>query len=195
MLYIVSSSLETRDRILDAALAIVQANRGTSLTMGEVAARAGLSRQAVYLHFQDRTALLVAMALYADEARDLAAKFAAIAKAPSARAAVGALVGLRASDTAWPVGRIFESLRQDDAVVEAAWQDRLTASLELCRAIAQRFQKEGALARHLSPEAAADLLWSLTSQRLWEELVMGRGWSAERYRSHVTYLAVGALTH
>lgn len=192
-----SSSLETRYRILDAALAIVRANRGTNLTMGEVAAQAGRSRQAVYLHFQDRTALLVAMVLYADQARDLAAKFAAIAKAPSARAAVAALVSLRAGDNpgAWPVERIFESLRQDDAVVEAAWQDRLAAALETCRAIARRFQEEGALARHLSPDAAADLLWSLTSQRLWEELVIGRGWSAERYRSHVTYLATGALTH
>lgn len=186
---------DTRDQILQAALALAQENSG--LTMAEIAARAGLSRQAVYLHFHDRTALLVAMVLYADEARNLAAKFAAIAKAPSARAAVAALVSFMAADNpgAWPVERIFESLRQDDAVVEAAWQDRLAAGLETCRAIAQRFQKEGALARHLSPDAAADLLWSLTSQRLWEELVMGRGWDAERYRSHVTYLAVGALTH
>lgn len=197
MLYIVSSSLETRDRILDAALVIVQGNRGTSLTMGEVATQAGLSRQAVYLHFQDRTALLVALALYADETRDASVRLAAIAKAPTARAAVAALVALRAGDNpdAWPVERIFESLRLEDAVVEAAWQDRLAGSLEACRAIAQRFQEEGALARHLSTAAAADLLWSLTSQRLWEELVIGRGWSAERYRSHVTYLAVGALTH
>jgi len=193
----VSSSLETRDRILDAALAIVLGNRGTSLTMGEVATQAGLSRQAVYLHFQDRTALLVAMALHADEARDIAAKFAAIAAAPSARAAVAALVALRAGDNprAWPVDRIFETLRHNDAVVEAAWQDRLAGSLEACRAIAQRFQGEGALARHLSLDGAADLLWSLTSQRLWEELVIGRGWGAERYRTHVTYLAASALTH
>jgi len=44
-------------------------------------------------------------------------------------------------------------------------------------------------------DGAADLLWSLTSQRLWEELVIGRGWGAERYRTHVTYLAASALTH
>jgi AcrR family transcriptional regulator len=193
----VSSPGETHDRILDAALAIVRANQGTSLTMGEVASQAGLSRQAVYLHFQDRTALLVAMALYADDTRDLSVKFAALAKAPSARAAVAALVALRANDNPdfWPVERILESLRHGDAVVEAVWQDRLAGSLEACRAIAQRFQVEEALARHLSLDGAADLLWSLTSQRLWEDLVIGRGWSAERYRSHVTYLAVGALTH
>ncbi|MEO8302285.1 MAG: hypothetical protein ABI608_10845, partial [Rhizomicrobium sp.] len=134
---------------------------------------------------------------HADEARGLATKLAAIVKAPSARAAVAAMVALGASDNPglWPVERMFDNLRRDDAAVEAAWQERLAGSLDACRAIAQRFQTEGALARHLSLDSAADLLWSLTSPRLWEELVAGRGWTAERYRSHITYLAVGALTH
>ena len=52
---------DTRDQILQAALALAQENSG--LTMAEIAARAGLSRQAVYLHFHDRTALLVADAI------------------------------------------------------------------------------------------------------------------------------------
>jgi hypothetical protein len=37
-------------------------------------------------------------------------------------------------------------------------------------------------------------LWTLTSLNTWEDLVIGRGWSAGRYRSHVAYLAVGAVT-
>ena len=51
-----------------------------------------------------------------------------------------------------------------------------------------------ALAPHLSLDAAGELLWTLTSLRLWEDLVIARGWSADRYRTHVTYLAVGAVT-
>ena len=94
-----SNTPATRDRILDTALGIVRGNGGTSLTMGEVASQARLSRQAVYLHFQDRAALLVAMALHAGEARNLPTKFAAIAGAPSARAAsrnIGSLRSVRA---------------------------------------------------------------------------------------------------
>jgi AcrR family transcriptional regulator len=165
--------------------------------MADVAAHAGLSRQAVYLHFQDRTALFLALAHHADEEGGLAAKLAAIAKAPSARAAVTALVALAASDNPafWPVARILATLRHDDATVEAAWQERLAGSLDICRTIARRFQAEAALAPHLSLDSAADLLSSLASLGLWEELVVGRGWPAERYRSHVTYLATGALTH
>ncbi len=188
-----SSKGGTRSQILGSALTLLR--ESTGLTMAEVAARAGLSRQAVYLHFQDRTSLLLALARQAEE--ELPDSLAVIARAPSARAAVTALVTLAASANPgfWPVARILDGLRATDAAVDAAWQDRLTQWLDACRAIAQRFQAEGALARHMSLEAAADLLSSLTSLRLWEELVIGRGWSAERYRRHVTYLAVGALTH
>ena len=184
---------DTNSRILEAALARLRANQGASLTMAEVAAQAGVSRQAVYLHFADRTALLTALVRHVDEG--WAAKAAAIAKSPSARAAVAALVALGAGDNPglWPVMRIFDGLRH--GAVEAVWQDRQRDWLAICRAIALRFQGEGALAPHLSLDAAADLLWTVTSPRMWEELVIGRGWSAERYRRHVTYLAVGALTH
>jgi AcrR family transcriptional regulator len=187
--------LDTRSQILNAALAMVR--RGVDPTMAGVAAKAGVSRQAVYLHFQDRGALLLALVQHADQARGLDAKLAALAIAPSARAAVATVVALGASDNPglWAVERIFDSLRQGDAAAEALWQERFAAWFEACRAIAQRFQAEDALAPHLSVDSAADVLSSLTSLRLWEELVIGRGWTADRYRSHVTYLAAGALTH
>ena len=57
-----------------------------------------------------------------------------------------------------------------------------------------RFQEEGALAAHLPLDTARDLLWSLTSPAVWQDLVTGCGWSTERYRNHVAFLAVGALT-
>jgi len=171
-----SSETSTKLRILDAAQACAVENR---LTMARVAARAGLSRQAVYLHFPDRAALLAGLAARLDQPQDPAALIAA----PSARAALTAMVvaladgypGLR------PVARLQDNGGQGH---------RLSA----CRLIAGRFRDEGALSRHLSLEAATDLLWSLTSLALWEDLVVGRGWDAGRYRSHVTYLAVSALT-
>ena len=49
----------TRARILAAARALLEERPGTGPSMGEVAARAGVSRQALYLHFADRSALLL----------------------------------------------------------------------------------------------------------------------------------------
>ena len=192
-----SSPSGTSSRILEAALTRLRADPGAGLTMAEIGAQAGVSRQAVYLHFADRTALLMALSQYVDERRGLAAKLAALASAPSARAAVAALVALGAevNPGLWPVWRLFDNLRPGDPAVEAAWQERQADWRGTCRTVAERFRSEGALAPHLSMDAAADLLGTLTSPRLWEELVAGRGWTAERYRRHVTYLAVSALTH
>jgi AcrR family transcriptional regulator len=173
-----SKEPDTKARILDAALACAAKNSG--LTMAEVAAQAGLSRQAVYLHFPDRAALLAALAACLDQPQD-----PGITDAPSARAAVTAVVAKLADDypRARPVARLLDG--------GEPWQ---ASRLAACRQIADRFREEGSLSRHLSPETAADLLWSLTSLAVWEDLVMGRGWDAGRYRSHVAYLAVGALT-
>jgi AcrR family transcriptional regulator len=173
-----SNETETKARILDAALACAQKDQG--LTMAAVAAGAGLSRQAIYLHFPDRSALLAGLAVHLGAPQD-----PAVAAAPSARAALTALMARLAADypRLRPVTRLLDGPPTWDA-----------SRLETCRHIAGRFRDEGALSRHLSPDTASDLLWSLTSLAVWEDLVMGRGWDSGRYRSHVTYLAVSALT-
>jgi AcrR family transcriptional regulator len=174
----VSSQTDTRIRILVAALACA-ADARADCTMGEVAAKAGLSRQAVYLHFPSRAALLAALSEWL-----AAAAARAPSDTPSARAALTALVAWLADDypRTWPlVRRLGEN--PGDASRQVA-----------CRRLAERFRDEGALSPHLSPATAADLLFTLTSPAVWAELVPGRGWDAGRYRSHVAYLATSALT-
>lgn len=164
--------MSSEDRILDAALACLRDSGG--LTMAQVAEKAGLSRQAIYLHFPGRDALLAALQARRPAAPDLDA-------APSARAALALLVAVQA--------------QADPALAALAeTPEAAAARLARCRAVALRFQAEGALAPQLSLDAAADLLWSLTGPRLWDALVTGRGWSPDRTRSHVTFLAAGALT-
>lgn len=143
--------------------------------MARVAEKAGLSRQAVYLHFPSREALLAALKSSQPTAPDLTT-------APSARAALGLLIAAQAGS--------------DPALASLAETPEAAAvRLERCKAVAIRFRGEGQLALQLSPDTAADLLWSLTGPRLWQELVTGRCWSSERYRSHITFLAAAALTH
>ena len=45
---------------------------------------------------------------------------------------------------------------------------------------------EGRVRPGLDPSAAADLLWTMTSLRLWEDLVLARGWSPGQYQEHMT---------
>jgi AcrR family transcriptional regulator len=147
--------------------------------MAEVAARAGVSRQAVYLHFPDRAALLAALRAGLDLADDPEI----VEHAPSARAALTSVLT-----------RLAKTYAQISPVLRASGDTDTPDRLPLCQALVARFRSEGALAPHLSPATAADILFSLTSPALWHELVQTRGWDAARYRTHLAFLAVSALT-
>jgi AcrR family transcriptional regulator len=174
----VSTPRNTAQKILDATQSCAQGR--ADFTMADVAQRAGLSRQAVYLHFPDRAQLLTALlGRLGDEPPP-----ARIEHAPSARAALTALVG-RLAETyprRWPVLRALDAETADAALAADS------------RALAERFRSEGSLAAHLSPPAAADILGTLLSLAVWKELVIGRGWDSARYKSHIAFLAAGAVT-
>jgi AcrR family transcriptional regulator len=51
-----------RQALIDAALALIEAGEGQSVSLRTVAARAGVSNAAPYRHFQDREALMAAVA-------------------------------------------------------------------------------------------------------------------------------------
>lgn len=184
------------ERILDAALKLITRKGDAGVTMAQIARAARISRQAVYLHFADRAALMVAVARHLDERLGLRTDLERMKDAPTGTAMLDASVEMQArrNPSVWAVARTLDAVRRTDAAAERAWQDRLKARLGGCRAIVARLQADGNLREGLDPDTAADLLWTLTSLRMWEDLVLGRGWPAERYREHVTRLLREALT-
>ena len=148
--------------------------------MADVAQAAGLSRQAVYLHFPNRAELLFALLIGIE--LDKAA--AGVATAPSARAALTALVARLAElhPRAWPVMRASTPDVIDDRLRDGTYT------------LAERFRAEGALAPYLSIGAAGDLLAALLSLSVWKELVINSSWDSARYKSHIAFLAAAAVT-
>jgi AcrR family transcriptional regulator len=190
-----SSEKDTRTKILGAALALIRRRGGADISLGQIARAAHLSRQSIYLHFADRADLLIALVHYLDELRGLSEKLRKIVDAPSGIAALREIVALQASDNPglWPIARVFDAVRGSDPAVERSWQDRLENRLSLCRTVIARLQDENALRPGLDPAVAADLLWTITSLRMWEDLVIQRGWSAESYLGQVNRLLVVSL--
>jgi len=175
---------------------MIQKRGGADVTMAEIAKAARVSRQAVYLHFADRADLLTALVRHADEKRGLATAIRKITEAPDGIAALHEMVALQArmNPSIWAVARAFDAVRRLDTAAERSWQDRLQHRLEGCRAVVERLCREGLLRPGLTPAAAADLLWTLTSLRTWEDLVLQRGWSAAQYEDRVGQLLTSALT-
>jgi AcrR family transcriptional regulator len=189
------SSNNSRTRILEAALALIAKRGEAGVSMGEIATAARVSRQAVYLHFADRAALMLALVRHVDEKRHLDKELRKVRDASSAWAGIRAMVSLQArlNPGLWAIARALDAVRRTDEAAERGWQDRLQHRLEGCRQMIARLQEEGKLRRRLDPEVAADLLWTITSLRTWEDLVLERGWSRQRYGRHITSLLAAAL--
>ena len=188
--------LDTRSRILEAAANLLVRRQGAEVSMADIGHAANLSRQAVYLHFADRGDLFVALFRYVDEKRGLAAELDRIRAASSGIGALRAMASLQArtNPDIWPLARASDAIRRTDPAVEEAWQDRLRDRHSGCKAIVKRLSSEGSLRTDLSMNIATDLLWTLTSLRMWEDLVKQRKWKASEYEDQLTDLLLRTLT-
>jgi AcrR family transcriptional regulator len=186
----------SREQILDAALSVITRRGDANVTMAEIGKASGVSRQAVYLNFADRADLMLALVRHVDERRGLARQLEKVRNAPSGLEAIQEFVALQArgNPQIWSVARAFDAVRRTDAEVEKSWQDRLNDRLQGCRWMVARLKDEGILRPGLKPSVAADILWSVTSLRGWEDLVVQRGWSPAQYEKHIYGLLRTALT-
>ena len=185
----------TRRRILETSLRLILERRGATVTLAEVARAARVSRQALYLHFADRAELLLALVRYADEQRGLPAAVQRIERAASGVAALKELAAMQAkmNPTIWPLARLVDTARRHDKAAEGSWRDRLVSRRNGCRAIVARLADDGTLRRGLNAVVAADLLWTLTSLQIWEDLVLSRGWTAKQYQERLTDVLLHVL--
>ncbi len=163
--------------------------------MGEVAERAGVSRQALYLHFADRTSLFLEVSRLADSTARTPARQRRIDEASTARDAFREAIALQAflKPRLKGVATALDVLRRSDPAADAAWKEREHARLQRCEQVIQRLHDEGELASGWDIPTAARSFWAVTSQRVWDDLVMDQGWSTTQYRTHITTLLETAL--
>jgi AcrR family transcriptional regulator len=190
------SSTNSKTRILDVALNLITKRKGADVSMAEIANAAKVSRQAMYLHFADRADLMLALVRHADEKRGMDDEIRKIREAPTGVAAMCAMVSLQArmNPGIWAIARAVDAVRRTDEAAEQGWQDRLKHRLWGCGQIVERMQQEKTLRPGVSPEEARDLLWSITSLRTWEDLVLERGWTGTQYEERIIRLLLAALT-
>lgn len=163
--------------------------------MSDIAKAAGISRQALYLHFPSRADLLIATVRYLDEVLKVDDRLA------DSRAATDGDTRLGAFIAAWGgyipqiygVARALMAMQDSDPEARQAWTDRLSAIRHGCAAAVSALAADGALRADLTEEQGTDLLWSLLSVRMWEHLVRDCGWSQETYEAEILRVARLAL--
>ena len=178
---------ETRKRILDAAWSLLE-EQGTGIRIADIAAKAGVSRQAVYLHFGDRVSLFVAVGDHIDVTFGRDQLRAHVFGAPTGVESLRRWVQTMSWYTAKidSVSRIIEREAESDEAMAAAWRDRMTGRQGHVRRIAERLAAEGQLADGWTVEAAADLIFTVTLPGPWRVLTRVVGWSEERYSADIT---------
>lgn len=188
------ASEETRLRILEAARALLSSAGYPNVTLDQIAAKAAISRQTVYVQFGSKRGVLQALAEHIElesYGRDM-------------------LEGVR--DLHNPVGTIRDGIYDQIAFFErnadllrnfyaqaahdpdfrAVWQDRLQRRWDAIHIVVQKIAEQGGLAEGWGLEEATDWLWSITNFRWYDEMVIERGWSpqhlAQRLRSTIEVL-------
>ena len=181
------SGAGARPRILEAAWNLIVERGLAAASMAQVANAAGVSRQALYLHFGSRAGLLVAMAQHRDATSPL---FARIRKV---RAEAEPSELLAAYFDSWldylaeifPVARLLSAAAVADSEAAVAWDDRMASLRAAISRVMQDLARNGLLARDWTPEAAAEWAWSQTHVDSWRHLVDECGWPPSQAKRQI----------
>jgi AcrR family transcriptional regulator len=185
---------DTRRRVLQAAWELLE-QQGSGVRLVDVADRAGVSRQAVYLHFGDRSGLLVALMDFIDVSLGAVQIRAHVHGAATGVESLQRFIETMSWYTAKidRVAQVTEAGKDQDEALAAAWRDRMGRRQARLRLIVERIAAEGQLAEGWSVEAAAELLYVVTMPGPWRELTRELGWTAEQYTQQLMRLVHSAF--
>lgn len=186
-----SAENSTRTKILQATRNQLEAGEAAKTRMSDIAKAAGISRQALYLHFPNRAELMIATARFIDEIYEIQNDLTASRTAPDGEARLAAYI------TAWSdflphaygVASAFLAMKDTDDAAAAAWEDRMSAMREGCEAAVKALAADGKLNPAYDLATGTDILWSILSFRMWENLCQDCGWSHAKYQEHIHRLA------
>lgn len=183
-------SLNTREDILAATKSLVETSSFADLSMARVAADAGVSRQAVYLHFGSRTGLLLALVAWMDETGRFQTLMAPVLKLNDPGEVLLGLTEAAAmynADVA-AVSLALREARRSDEAAAAAWDDRMAVRLAGTRSAVMPVASAGGLRLGWTVNSATDMIFALLSPTMYEDLVIDRNWSQRRYTDHIVRL-------
>jgi AcrR family transcriptional regulator len=172
----------TRERVLQLTLALIAKRGNAAISLVEVAAEAGLSRQALYLLFGSRSGLLLAVVDHLDGSSELPRRLAALRQDLPASEAFEPYL------RAWfeylpvvlPVARaLLAASANGDADARRAWDSRMHKLRGGYVQLAKGLKAAGQLRDGWSPEAAADWIFALTHVDVWQHLVVESGWKPQ----------------
>jgi AcrR family transcriptional regulator len=189
-----SNRINTKTRILEVTWRLLESGN-KAIRMADIAKAAGVSRQALYLHFPSRAELLVATTRHIDKVKNVDARLA------RSRSASSGVERLHAFVDAWGgyipqihgISVALRAMRDTDKEAAAAWEDRMQAVRQGCESAVRAILEDGYLKEGITEITGVDLLWTLLSVENWERLVLECGWSQSDYEQTLKKIAEVSL--
>ncbi len=188
-------ALQTRQRILDTAQAVINDTQTGVVSMSAIASKTGLSRQALYQHFSSRTELLTSAMKEIDMQLDLPQRLSGLQMAADGAAQLNEFIAFWGNylPEFAAAARSLRLASKEDKTALQAWQDRMFALTSGCNATIDRLEADGQLAESWNGEAASKLMASMLSFDTWDYLTGECDWSTETYVDNMQRLASKAF--
>jgi AcrR family transcriptional regulator len=179
---------QTRIQILEAARAMFEELGYYGAGLEAVAKRAGVSRQAIYLHFPSKAELLTALHLHifatdvvpAVERHPITEEMGALDVLDATIA-----VDVEVASTVWRIHEALTMARRQHPEVDKTLRPREEERYGELLDLGHRLEREGALPPEIHIGTFADMLWGLMGVGTYRNLVIERGWTLDRYRRWV----------
>jgi len=190
-----SKKESTRKRILNATWHLMEQHKGQGVAMSNIAKKAGISRQALYLHFKTRTELMVATVQYVDEIKNLDERLMKL------NAASSGVELLERYIEAWggyipevySLAKALLNTRESDKATAIAWNGCMSTLQGICGRVIETLENDGTLNTRWKRNEAIDMLWATMSIYSWEQLTIECGWSNKKYIEWMKVLLINAL--
>ncbi len=186
-----SEEIDTRTRILAACMTLLETEPARLPRMSDIAKAAGISRQALYLHFDSRAELLVETTRYQDSINNAGEKLMTYRDVERGRDKLDAFVtawGNYIPDI-WSVARALLTLSATEPEAASALDQRMRDVREGFESAIKAIQSDGELPAALDVTLATDLIAMLMSFRNWETLTQDMGWTQDCYIGTMRALA------
>jgi AcrR family transcriptional regulator len=173
---------ETRRRIIEAACELLSQAGYPDVSLDQIADRAGISRQTIYVQFGSKRGVLQAVAEHIERAsygkgmvegaRDSTDAAHDLRYAPHYQMEFFSLNA--------PLLRTFYAQAASDPDFQAVWEDRLNERRRAIHILVEMLARAGRLSEAWSVDDATDWIWSLTDFQRYNELALQRGWPPEK---------------
>jgi AcrR family transcriptional regulator len=183
---------ETKNRILDAARALIQKNGFQDTTIEAIAEHAGVAVPTVYAVFGSKKAILHALmerAVFSTGYENLLRE-AGRDENPNTRLRVASKLSRQIYDA---LQNEAELLRGAVAAAPDFVREKENLRYSRQSGMIRWLESKGALRQNLSTNSALDILWTLTSRDVYRMLVIERRWSSDEYEKWLGDTLASAL--